>query len=233
MPDFAVFPVLLFHDTPGDSDILWNVLDGDDDLIRFLRSDPPWCVTSPLWRRDALERIGGFNERVFYGDDAELHTRAILNGLRHEKHAGAQPDCFIRRSETPRITSGMRPETVASRRTRLAEMQKLIDNADISHEARLTWQGEYVAEAEFLLFNHPEPRPFVRDILADMKQHAGMSNWQQTAVRTYFTIALVTRDRAYILLRLARNMLRLLVPRAWLERDKTFCKIRKAEMLRC
>ena len=41
--DFGVFPTLVFHETPGDSQILWNINETQDsDIERFLKQDMPW-----------------------------------------------------------------------------------------------------------------------------------------------------------------------------------------------
>jgi glycosyltransferase involved in cell wall biosynthesis len=225
--DFLVFPAVLFHDRPGDRDTLWNRFEPGKDLLRFLRSDPPWCITGPLWRRQSLDRLGGFNETLRFGIDGELYVRALLRGFRYHTLAGALPDCFVRRNEqVTRITSGMSDDKGTAYRLRLREFQRLIDAAPtLPPEAVQTWQGAYIAAAESLLFNHPTPAPHVRAILADMAARAGISKFHQWIVRGYFAIALATRNRAYLLLRITRRLAALFSPRVFFRRPKTFCKI--------
>ena len=104
--DFAVFPAMVFRSQPGDQNVLWNNLDSNlADVDRFLRGTPPWCISSPMWRIESLRRIGGLNEKLRYGEDAELHLRALLVGLNGRKFPDAVPDVFIRRDETKRFTS--------------------------------------------------------------------------------------------------------------------------------
>jgi hypothetical protein len=100
-----VFPVMLFRNEPGDLNLLWNRLDGSEDLQRFLLSDPPWHTSSTVWRADVVRRIGGFNERVMYGDNAELHIRGLIQNVRLVKQCEALPGVIFRRSETSRITN--------------------------------------------------------------------------------------------------------------------------------
>ena len=120
--DLWVFPVLLFKETPGDMDLLWNAMtDGRDPAERFACSDPPWHTSSPLWKREALQRLGGFNEAVFYGDDSDLHLRALVDGLDARLYPDALPDAFVRRSEAPRITNSLSSALIESRRIRLRE----------------------------------------------------------------------------------------------------------------
>jgi glycosyltransferase involved in cell wall biosynthesis len=81
--DFSVFRMTAFVKTPGDlgrevsSDLL------GDDLLGFLFFEVPWQTTAPTWRRDALERLGGFDETLLSWQDVDLHIRAIAGGLRY------------------------------------------------------------------------------------------------------------------------------------------------------
>ena len=85
--DFVVTACQMFRQTPGDSGLLWNTLFGrdPDDLRRFLRRDTVWQTSSPTWRRDALRRLGGWDERCRSGQDWEFHVRALLKHFRYEK----------------------------------------------------------------------------------------------------------------------------------------------------
>ena len=49
---------------PGDASIAWNVEKPELHLVRFLRLDPPWSITGPIWKRAALLKIGGFDEAL-------------------------------------------------------------------------------------------------------------------------------------------------------------------------
>src|SRR5438105_6924545 len=79
--DFAVFPCRLFRQTPGDVELLWNCKTDEDDLDRFLKMDVPWQTTSPIWRREALAKIGAWDECVISGQDWEFHIRSIVAGV--------------------------------------------------------------------------------------------------------------------------------------------------------
>lgn len=81
--DFAVARTGVFIAEPGD---LGRELDADllgDDLLRFLLFEPPWQTTAPTWRREAFERLGGFDEALPSWQDIDLHVRAITGGLRY------------------------------------------------------------------------------------------------------------------------------------------------------
>lgn len=81
--DFVTFQTGVFEKTPGD---LGRQLDKDligDDLLRFLFFECPWQTTAPIWRRSALDRLGGFDESLLSWQDLDLHVRAIAAGLRY------------------------------------------------------------------------------------------------------------------------------------------------------
>ncbi|OAI44845.1 hypothetical protein AYO42_00590 [Rhizomicrobium sp. SCGC AG-212-E05] len=77
---FAVYPAGVFMETLGDLTRLFHPMGPGDDLVRFLSHECVWEITGPIWRRDYLQRIGGFNETVRSMQDMELHVRAICGG---------------------------------------------------------------------------------------------------------------------------------------------------------
>jgi glycosyltransferase involved in cell wall biosynthesis len=81
--DFATFQAAAFEETPGD---LARRLDDQligDDLCRFLFFETPWQTTAPIWRREALLRLGLLDESLLSWQDIELHVRAIATGCRY------------------------------------------------------------------------------------------------------------------------------------------------------
>jgi glycosyltransferase involved in cell wall biosynthesis len=213
-----VFPVILFRNSPGDLNEPWNDMRKGtfpDPLRRFLVSDCPWCVSSALWKRDALEKIGGFNESILYGDDADLHIRALLNGLKYEEYPDSKPDVNIRRSDVARITNGYSPELLQSRRTRLSEGTKALKHFHSSNELLKLWEGQYFVEGEFLVFNQENPSS---DLLAlkmlwaaDFKNRA----FQKRLAYCYWQFCASFRKRFYFAVRLARRLALLAFPSEW------------------
>ncbi|GAA4303680.1 glycosyltransferase family A protein [Nibribacter koreensis] len=104
--DFAVFPMLVFKETPGDSNIFWNIQTDKDDLHRFLDFDAPWQTSCPIWKIEALRAISGWDEEALTWQDWEIHIKALVNQLKYKK-SNSLPDCFLRRDEKEgRISSG-------------------------------------------------------------------------------------------------------------------------------
>jgi len=214
--DFHVFPIGLFKECMGDQADLWNALHADrSDIHRFLSSDPPWQTSSPLWRRQAFLDLGGFNEKIFYGDDSDLHTRALLANLSYAKHAEALLDVFIRRSDEPRITNNASAKMVQQRRNRLTEGAKELRDRPREDTMRILWEGQFFQEAEFFLFNLPKPDQAVRDTIDLMQRHALPPMNRLRLVRSYFSLALSCKAKAYFLVRLARRLAMLALPKEY------------------
>jgi glycosyltransferase involved in cell wall biosynthesis len=208
--DLWIFPVLLFHEQPGDRAILWNDMERGDDAIRFLQSDPPWHTSSPIWRRAAFLELGGFNERVIYGDDTDLHVRALINELRLAKFPDALPDVFVRRSNVDRITAGMKPEVVESRVARLSEMSNYLRARGSAGLAGI-FEGQYFAEAEFLLFNAEKPAGRIARVLDRWRSDYPSSNYRALAT-AYLELSAALRDKSYLAVRVLRRFAHEVLP---------------------
>ena len=79
--DFMVFQAELFKESPGDSGFIFNVADQRCAIDRLLYLDYPWQTTGPIWRRESVRRIGGWDEALPSWQDWELHLRAVCRGL--------------------------------------------------------------------------------------------------------------------------------------------------------
>ncbi len=104
--DFVVFQCLVFHAVPGDSDVLWNVEKNGDDIDRFLQLDVPWSIMSPLWRREALNFVGPWDESLIGWQDWEYHLRALAKGVSYCSVPFV--DCYYRLSNKDRESIGSR-----------------------------------------------------------------------------------------------------------------------------
>jgi len=91
--DFGVFQCEIFRERPGDAGLLLNKDTEEDDFLRLLRQDCPWCVLNPVYTREAVERIGPWNEGLLSWQDWEYHLRALLLGLRYRKFGGGLAYC--------------------------------------------------------------------------------------------------------------------------------------------
>lgn len=221
--DFLVYPSLLFKQKPGDSNRLWNKLDKEaDQLERFLYSDPPWCVTGPIWKREALVRLCGFNEDVFYGDDAELHIRAILHDFEFLVIDNVLHDNFVRRNVEGRITSGISSLILESRLTFLKIVMELLRTYKCNSRYITIWQGEFFSEIEFRLFN--KHKRSIKQVYLSLKSCLSsiiFSNW----LWLYCSVSSFLIDKSYLVFKTARKFFLLGFPKVYTQRRKNFCKI--------
>ena len=229
-PDLAmcVFPVMLFQKTPGDMAPLWNRLEGEDDLKRFLRSDPPWHTSSPLWRREDLQKLGGFDEQIMYGDDADLHTRALFASMSYRKQTELLPDVFIRRAENTRITNTLSEQLLDSRLVRLKRGAMLLKQFG-SKDQRQLWSGQYFVEAEFLLFNVPNSRHRQLDVLKAWIQACDPPFVQRLVAASYLGVSRLAKRSCYLGLRVARRLAMLILPAECFPRGGEFESMRLSD----
>jgi len=90
--DFIVFQMIVVKEGHHDK-VLWNIDSNDSDLFRFLSFDFVWSVTSPIWKKEALVKLCGFDEALSCWQDIDLSLRAILNGHIYKKMFDLSPDC--------------------------------------------------------------------------------------------------------------------------------------------
>jgi glycosyltransferase involved in cell wall biosynthesis len=96
--DFAVYTLEVFYDNIGDTDVRWFPMSRNA-LIDFLKHDLPWQTMQPIWKKEFLLSIGGFDESFTRMQDVELHTRALLaSNVRFKSHC-TSPDCYFRVNE--------------------------------------------------------------------------------------------------------------------------------------
>ena len=193
----------------------------DNDLERFLKSDPPWHTSSPLWRRDAIERLGGFDEEIMYGDDAHLHMRTLFAGLSYHKAIDNLPDVFIRRATNHRITNTLSDQLLDSRMTRLEKGTQLVQEYGSPEQQRL-WEGQYFVEAEFLMFNVPHSQSRQAKVLRSWQDVFRPSIVARSTAACYFYVASLTRNHCYIVLRLMRRIAMKILPNEYFPRGGFF-----------
>lgn len=102
--DFALFPALEFKHKVGDLETLRSSVISNNELENFLSFQTAFQTSCPIWRRGALEKIGGWNERAKSWQDGEFHIRGLLKGLQYA-WGSELPDVFLRLIGEDKITS--------------------------------------------------------------------------------------------------------------------------------
>ena len=96
--DFAVFTMQVFFKKIGDSNSIWKP-NSKKPLNDFLKHNLPWQTMQPIWKKEFLVNLRGFNENFTRMQDVELHTRALLVKDVLFKQIVNSPDCYYRIDE--------------------------------------------------------------------------------------------------------------------------------------
>ncbi|MES2762467.1 MAG: glycosyltransferase family A protein [Bacteroidota bacterium] len=75
--DFCVFSMGVFTYSVGDSGYKW-IPDSKKPLEDFLQHKLPWSILQPIWRKEFLIQINGFDESFQRLQDVDMHTRALM-----------------------------------------------------------------------------------------------------------------------------------------------------------
>lgn len=128
----------------------WNQGDRSRVLISFLRHEIVWQTMMPIWRREAFERVGGFDESFSRLQDVELHTRALLHGMTYQFAERKTPDCFYF-VDNARMTMNYEVMTVkfvdamllyVAKMSKLLRTQEERSALDESLMAAIRWVGD-------------------------------------------------------------------------------------------
>jgi len=96
--DFLVFTMGVFKKAVGDTRGLWRPR-SKAPLRDFLKHNLPWSILQPMWKRDFLLAINGFDESFQRLQDVEISTRALLVPNVRYKLIDGKPDCYYRIDE--------------------------------------------------------------------------------------------------------------------------------------
>jgi glycosyltransferase involved in cell wall biosynthesis len=116
--DFLVFPTLLFNKEVYDLNILWNIDKNENDLERFLRVDALWQTTGPIYKKESLIKLNGFDENLEFWQDFDLHIRLLINDFTYKKFLFYQPDNFhrVHKNSISRSISYVNDEDILDKR---------------------------------------------------------------------------------------------------------------------
>lgn len=97
--DFIIFSMLLFKKELNDTNRLWNVDTGENEVLRIFRDDPICQGTGTLWKKKTFMDIGLWREDLRIWQDVELHIRAFLWPVKYAKRMDLPPDVYLRISD--------------------------------------------------------------------------------------------------------------------------------------
>jgi glycosyltransferase involved in cell wall biosynthesis len=187
--DLAVCQMAHFEVDPNEATLLWNTFAGAEPRLRFLGHDPVWGMHAPLWRRAALDRIGGLDETLPMAQDFEFHLRALLMGCR--AHLSPELLTYCRRHAGPTIGSAKNIKRIE---TLLNVFDSVAEHATEEPE-RSILLGDYL-----WLANYSSIRKEGGAMLRAMKraqQIQGATTWQFTTFSALSHLALKTRRHRF------------------------------------
>jgi glycosyltransferase involved in cell wall biosynthesis len=95
--DFGVFQAEQFEHEPGDLNVWWNVDKPDvDELTRQFLQDALCQGTGPTFKKEAFERVGGWDETLSLWQDIDLFFRLFIQGYKYGKFFELPTDVHIR-----------------------------------------------------------------------------------------------------------------------------------------
>lgn len=100
--DGTITQALWFKDRPEDGHKVWNRILTDQVLEHFVAQDILWGTPSGAWRREFLNRMGGWRVGVKSSQDVDFHIRAALEG--HKIGIIPEVRCWIRIHDGPRVS---------------------------------------------------------------------------------------------------------------------------------
>ena len=185
--DFILFPMLLFKDIPGDTNILWNVDNGMDDLLRIIYGDPVCPGSGTLWKKNTFVEIGMWNENILLWQDIELHIRALMQNVKFRKRLDLKPDFFIRTSDIslsrtgyntlPKISSRMK---VLSSGLEMAKRENKLEKYKVGFKNMA--RNIYLS----MIYSHKVPFSYIRNIENLAKSFGLFTTHDNLLLRTYF-----------------------------------------------
>ena len=146
--DIAVFPAKTFSESVAELTGDFGTWNGASDLDRLLTMDWPIQTTGPVWRRESLERVGGWDERLPSWQDWELFVRAIAMGEKFLRFS--EWDYYFRSAADTHKTSVVQFKSLAHLQAAVAMLdgvEQTLSEAGLLTRAR----REYLAGIYLLL----------------------------------------------------------------------------------
>lgn len=97
--DFGLFPSLLFHTTPYDMNIRWNIDKPIPDIIRQFNQDPACQAGGLFIKREAFYKMGMFDATLLLWQDFDLYFKLYIQGFKYQKFFNLPHDLHIRHAQ--------------------------------------------------------------------------------------------------------------------------------------
>ncbi len=105
--DGSIAQTAWFMQKPGDGPFVWNRVVLHDPLTSFLEQDVLWSTLGGVWRKEFIQKMGGWRLEVKSSQDVDFHLRAAYHG--HRVRFIPEVLVYARDHAGPRISGGSRP----------------------------------------------------------------------------------------------------------------------------
>ena len=133
--------------------------------------------------------------------------------MNYRKFPECDPDLFVRRNETPRFNSKLSDDLLEAHLARVFVGRRYLTKVKASRDYLRLWESQYFAELEYLIYNAPKPARFVKRLIDDWRYFPSGQRYLLATMRIYGAIGVQTRDRCYLILRIARRFALLIIPK--------------------
>jgi len=138
-----------FKATPGDIEDETSWWEERHNLVRSLCLDFPWRISSPLWHKSVFAEMGGWDESLQTGQDADMTTRALIHGFGYAQLL--RRDYYIRINHSGIGSKFGAPEGQESNLRRVETVRRLLDEREMLKGAiRTIVAGNYLWIAQNL-----------------------------------------------------------------------------------
>lgn len=96
--DFAIFSMGVFKNKIGDTNGKW-LPTSKNPLIDFLQHKLPWSIIQPVWNKNFLIKLDGFDLEFTRLQDVEFHTRVLFESNIKYLVFAERTDCYYRTDE--------------------------------------------------------------------------------------------------------------------------------------
>lgn len=99
--DFWIFKMKIFDTIINDENLVFNQLnfesnENDYYLNLYLEGKFPFQTMCPLWRKEVLLKLNGFDKNLRMLEDPDLHTRAYKENFKSKTAIDIPVDCYYR-----------------------------------------------------------------------------------------------------------------------------------------
>ena len=97
--DFGIFNAETFTTKPGDGKLHTVFLASKNKLYHFIAGHNIWQTSCPIWKKQFVIKLGGFNKNYQRFQDTEFHFRALMTDkVFYKAFYKLKADCYYRLS---------------------------------------------------------------------------------------------------------------------------------------